>query len=208
METLAVFGISAILLLVFAQRADEPRAVRQQLSKSDLPPLAELADGKQGTVAGVVEAIADATLASPLANQPCVYWCVVIEELGARDYVELGRLEGGVPFLLRSSDGAARVVPEHASIALPARVWPPQHHGSGGMFATLLARVRPPSYASSLLRFTEYVLELGVVATVRGHVSRETDPEGADAVAGGYRDHLPTRPVLSGTKRKRMLIGV
>ena len=206
METLAVVGVGTLLMLLFARRDDQPRDVRAKLANAALQPLAELVDGKQGTASGVVETIGDATIESPLQRRRCVYWCVVIEEVGAHDYVELGRLEGGVPFLLRTTDGAARVVPEHARIALPARVWPPQHRGTSGMFATLLARVRRPSYESSLVRFTECVLEPGVVATVRGHVARESDPDGAVVVAGGYRDQLPTRPVLSGTKRKRMLI--
>lgn len=196
-------------LLWRGSRDDAPHVVRRKLAQRTVQSLAQLAEGKQGTTSGTVEMLAGATVESPLQRRACVYWRIVIDELGASDYVELGRLEEGVPFLLRTDRGAARVVPEHVSVALSAETWRMQHtlYGTAvtGMFGTLLGRVKKPNHPGSDVRFTEYILEPGAVATASGWISRETDPEGADDVSG-YREALPSRPVISGTKRERLLI--
>ena len=52
----------------------------------------------------------------------------------------------------------------------------------------------------------EYAILVGSTVTIVGWCTHEPDP---DAVADvtGYRKELPTRPVVSGTRRQRLLIG-
>jgi N-acetylglucosamine kinase-like BadF-type ATPase len=89
---------------------------------------------------------------------------------------------GGYPFNLRDASGATRVVPIDARIAVPAV----HQEADGGA--------------------VEYAILPGAIVTIVGWCTFEPDP---DAVADvtGYRKELPTRPVVSGTRRQRLLIG-
>jgi hypothetical protein len=65
---------------------------------------------------------------------------------------------------------------------------------------------KKPNYPySSSLRVTEYAVLPGMEVVVRGHCVREPDP-GAPADVTGYRTELPTRPVVSGTRRSPLLL--
>jgi hypothetical protein len=84
--------------------------------------------------------------------------------------------------MLRDATGETRVVPIDARLAVPAV----HQQADDGL--------------------VEYALLPGATVTVVGVVTFEPDP---DAVADvtGYRKELPTRPVVSGTRRQRLLIG-
>ena len=92
------------------------------------------------------------------------------------------RRSGGHPFVLRDATGATRVVPIDARLAVPGV----EREASGDV--------------------VEYAVLPGTTVTIVGWCTFEPDP---DAVADvtGYRKELPTRPVVSGTRRQRLLIG-
>jgi hypothetical protein len=124
------------------------------------------------------------------------------------DYRELGRATGGHPFLLRGETATARIVPDDPRIAVP----PVERKQLSGPFAgdlgELATRVcRRMNYPqTSYLRATEYAVLPGMSVTVLGWCTFEPDPEAVGDVTG-YRKELPTRPVISGTRRHRLLIG-
>ncbi|HUS27980.1 MAG TPA: hypothetical protein VMZ53_05710 [Kofleriaceae bacterium] len=92
------------------------------------------------------------------------------------------RKVGGHPFVLRDSTGETRVVPIDARLAVP----PVHQQVDDGL--------------------VEYAVLPGATVTVVGVVTYEPDPDAVAAVTG-YRKELPTRPVVSGTRRQRLLIG-
>ena len=89
---------------------------------------------------------------------------------------------GGVPFVLRDESGATRVVPIDARLAVP------------GVDLDSRGDV------------VEYAVLPGTTVTVVGWCTFEPDPDAVGDVTG-YRKELPTRPVISGTRRQRLLIG-
>ncbi len=205
-----VIVVTAITAAVFglAGRLPDPRKVKRELARARVEPIATLADGRTAAVRGTV-ALSDPTafVESPLTNRRCVYWLVVFDEVGVGgDFRELGRIEGGVPFLLRSEQGTARVVPGRARIALPGTVFqrPVMQPGVLGELARDVCK--PYNYPTSMLRASVYTLEAGAFVTIVGWCTYEPDPEGSENVSG-YREQLPTRPVISGTRRRKLLIG-
>lgn len=89
---------------------------------------------------------------------------------------------GGNPFNLRDLSGVARIVPIDARLAVPAV----RQEAEGGVI--------------------EYAILPGSTVTIVGWCTFEPDPD-AVAEVTGYRKELPTRPVVSGTRRQRLLIG-
>jgi hypothetical protein len=89
---------------------------------------------------------------------------------------------GGYPFNLRDGTGVTRVVPIDARLAVPAV----RQEADGGAI--------------------EYAILPGSTVTIVGWCTLEPDPDAVAAVTG-YRKDLPTRPVVSGTRRQRLLIG-
>jgi hypothetical protein len=59
---------------------------------------------------------------------------------------------------------------------------------------------------SSVLRITEYAVLPGALVTVIGFCTFEPNPDAAHDVTG-YRTALPTRAVISGSRRRPLLIG-
>ena len=207
----AALVVGAIMLvgaLLKLGDQDSPAVVRKKLAKRTIARVSSLGDGDHGTTRGIVETLDGALLTSPLGQKPCVFWRIVIEEVGTGgDYAELGRREEGTPFLLRTDDGPARVVPEHPHIGLdPAEVIVRLQGTLGGAPDSLLAQMKKPNHPSSHIRVKEIRIEPGRQLTVSGYVAREQDPDAASDVAG-YRAQLPTRPVFSGTRRVRLLLG-
>lgn len=92
------------------------------------------------------------------------------------------RRTGGHPFMLHDGSGATRVVPIDARLAVP----PVRQSDDDGVI--------------------EYALLPGATVTVVGWCTFEPDPD-AVAEVTGYRKAPPTRPVVSGTRRQRLLIG-
>jgi hypothetical protein len=189
-------------------RLPDPRVVKRELARARIQTIESLVDGKTAAVRGTIEPTGeDALVTSPLGRKRCVYAVVVFDEVGAADdYIELGRIERGAPFLLRSDRGTARVVPDGARLAVIGRgvVQPiTQPSPLRELASTVCKR---SNYRTSWLRATEYVLEPGAFVTVSGWCTREPDPEATSDVAG-YREQLPTRPVISGSRDAKLLIG-
>lgn len=207
MELVLVAAITAGVIGLVG-RLPDPRKVKRELARARVEPISALAEGKTVAVRGTVALTEpSAFVEAPLIGRRCVYWLVVFDEVGTGgDFRELGRAEGGVPFLLRSDRGTARVVPDRARIALPGHVYlrPVMRPGE---LAELARQVcKPYNYPTSLLRATAYALEAGAFVTIRGWCTREPDPEASVSVSG-YREQLPTRPVISGTRRAKLLVG-
>jgi hypothetical protein len=204
-EFVLVVAITAGIIGL-AGRLPDPRKVKRELARARIETIESLAEGKAAAVRGTVEPL-DALLVSPLTEQRCVYWLVVFDEVGlAGKYSELGRVEQGAPFLLRSEAGAARVVPDRPRVALPSRAFSRPMMYAQDLIQLAGGTLKRPTYPTSWLRATVYALEPGALVTVRGWCTREPDPQASEQVSG-YREQLPTRPVLSGSRRVRMLIG-
>ena len=88
---------------------------------------------------------------------------------------------GGHAFVVEDGTGTARVVPIDARLAVPS--------------------VRQEADDGAV----EYAILPGTTITVVGWCTFETNPD-AVAEVTGYRKELPTRPVVSGTRRQRLLI--
>ena len=214
METLlfAGFGVAAVCAAVagLVGGFPDPRRVKRVLARARLDKIATLAEGSVATVRGTVTAL-DPLLIAPLTPRRCVFWTVVFDEVGAGgDYVEIGRAEAGSSFLLADASGVARVVPDRPRLALlgtelmrEVRVLDPNFRDLVGNLARTVCR--PPNHPSSTLRATEYVIEDGATITVRGWCTREPLPDATDHVTG-YREELPTRAVISGSRATPLMI--
>jgi hypothetical protein len=204
----AVAAITSGVLLLVGGLPDA-RKVKRELARARIQRIDTLGDGEKAAIRGTVTPIVtEGTVTSPLTQREGVYWLVVFEEVGAGgDYRELGRSERGVPFLLCSDAGTARVVLDRPRVALPGRTItrPVLEPGAIGELLRSAGGKRP-NHATSSLRATEYVLDVGAFITVSGWATREPNPEASDSVSG-YREQLPTRPVISGTRRAKLMIG-
>lgn len=212
MELVVLFAIT-VGVIGLAGRLPDPRKVKRALARARIQSIEQLADGTSAAIRGTVMLEGQAKVLAPLSGKPCVYWLVVFDEVGVGgDYAELGRAEAGVPFLLEADGARARVIPEKPRLAIAgvASSRPASYlSGSWQDPALDLARkvCRRPNYpTSSGLRATEYIVAPGMELTIMGWCTREPDPDAAGNVSG-YRAQLPTRPVVSGSRRTRMLIG-
>lgn len=213
MELVVLLAITATVVGL-AGRLPERSRVKRELAAARIQRIAGLSDGTKVAIRGeVVLAAPDEYVIAPLTGRRCVYWVVTYDELGVGgDYVELGRAEEGKPFLVTSDSAAARVVPDQARVAVPGyeRIEPISAlRGPARDPMIRLAKTackRKPNYPTSWLRATEYVVAAGMPVTVIGWCTYEPDPDGAGDVSG-YRAQVPTRPVISGSRRRRLLIG-
>lgn len=207
-ELLVVFAVTATVVGL-AGRLPEPRQVKRTIGMARIQPIESLADGKPAAIQGEVVPIEPAaTTIGPVSGRRCVYWVVVFDEVGTGgDFRVLGRAVGGHPFTLRGETAAARIVADDPRIAVPP-IEQMQFGWLSGKLGELARQVcRPMNYPlTSYLRATEYAVLPGMTVRVLGWCTFEPDP---DAVADvtGYRKELPTRPVVSGTRRQRLLIG-
>jgi hypothetical protein len=189
-------------------RLPDARKVKRDLARARVQSIASLGDGAPAAVRGTTAPIAgEALVTSPLSNRTCMYWLVVFDEVGVGgDYHELGRIEGGVPFLLRSDTGTARVVPDKPRVALPSNVYMRPVAAPGKLGDLARGNTKPPNHRTTWLRATEYVLVADTLVTICGWSTREPDPEASKNVSG-YREQLPTRPVISGSRNAKLMIG-
>jgi hypothetical protein len=204
---LLVFAITAGVVGLVG-RLPDARKVKRELARARVQSIHSLVDGSSAAIRGTVSLIEPSGVAlAPLTRRQCVYWLVVFDEVGVGgDYHELGRVDGGVPFLLRSDTGTARVVPDQPRLGLPGQTFsrPIMQPGELGPLAKLVCKRH--NYPTSWLRATEYVVLPDAFVTISGWCTREPDPEASESVSG-YREQLPTRPVISGSRRAKLLIG-
>lgn len=197
--TTAVMGLAGTL--------PDRRRVKRLLGSARVQLIETLKDGGPAVVRG--EVVANGLVEAPVTKRDCVYWVVVFDEVGTGgDYRELGRVEAGKPFVLRDATGDARVVPQNSRVAVPPyETMRTFADGVPGPLAALYAGCKKPNYPfSSSLRITEYAVLPGALVTVMGFCTFEPNPDAAQDVTG-YRTALPTRPVISGTRRRPLLIG-
>ncbi len=192
--------------------------VRKLLARMRPEVIEKLADGKAAAIRGRVAVADDGELRAPLSGRPCVYWRIVIDEVGAKDFVQLGHQEQGVPFLVTSDAGTARVIPERARVAvkpyevstqMPSALHHERTVGTHPDPLVALAQQiikHKPNHWTTTLRVREYAITAGQPIIVSGFVTLEANPDGARDVQG-YRADLPMRPVISGSRRVRLLIG-
>jgi hypothetical protein len=196
--TTAVMGLAGAL--------PDRRRVKRVLGAARVQPIESLEDGGAAVVRG--EVIAGDLVEGPLSKRACCYWLLTFDEVGtAGDYRELGRVERGQPFVLRDATGEARVVAQNPRVAVP----PFEIVRSFGSVPAAIAEhyrvCKKPNYpATSFLRVTEYAVLPGALVTVVGFCTYEPNPDASQDVTG-YRMALPTRPVISGSRRRPLLIG-
>ncbi|HEY5926624.1 MAG TPA: hypothetical protein VIV11_33285 [Kofleriaceae bacterium] len=209
MEFLIVVAAITGTVIGLVGRIPDPRKVKRELASAKIQSIDSLVDGKPAAVRGTVTLLEPtAFVVSPWTQQRCVYWLLVFDEVGvAGDFHELGRIDGGVSFLLHSDHGAARVVPDRPRLALPSQAFlRPIMHAQDLLKLAAGSKLKRHNYDTSFLRVTLYTLASGAFVTVKGWCTREPNPEATDEVSG-YREQLPTRPVISGTRRAKLLIG-
>lgn len=214
--SLAIAGFAfALDVLSPPDEAKVRKLLQRARDRGEIVPIDQLADGTVAAIRARVATGGD-ELRAPLTGRPCVYWRIVIDEVGAKDFVELGRNEQGVPFLVRSDAGVMRVVPERARIAvvphqvttqMPAALHERSRNAHGDPLVDLARRTirNWPNHYTTTLRVREYAITAGAVLTMSGFVTLEANPDGAAGVQG-YRADLPMRPVMSGSRRARLLI--
>jgi len=209
-------GIAGVAYMLDRMQAPDAVKVRKILARARIVPIDKTEDGAIAVVRGTVAPL-DGELIAPISGRRCVCWLVVFDEVGSPDFVELGRSQEVVPFLVRSAEGTARVVPERAvlgpmplirSMPMPLALHSPPglHHPDPVIELALRICTLRPNHLSTQLRATEYAIAIDAEVTVQGHVAHEADPDGAAGVVG-YRNALPIRPVLSGSRRRGLLIG-
>ena len=207
MEFLIVAAITGTVIGLVG-RIPDPRKVKRELARARIQSIESLGDGKPAAVRGTVAFIdPKAFVVAPWTQQRCVYWLLVFDEVGVGgDFHELGRTDGGVPFLLQSEHGTARVVPDRPRIALPGQAVLRPITQAGELMRLGGAKLKRYNYDTSYLRVTVYALAADTFVTIKGWCTHEPNPEATGEVSG-YREQLPTRPVISGTRRAKLLIG-
>ncbi len=194
---------------MFPPRPRHGRAVMRELARAPRTPIADIPDGAARKIGGRIE-LEDAPIRSPLTGTACSVWAVTIEEVGMGDSVLRGAKCQGVTFAVRDASGVARVIPDGARLGGDGRMF---NYLPGALligyerelFFELNIRLNYPSTSS--LRFTERVIQPVAEVTVYGYCQREPDRAAMDADVSGYRGAVPTRPVLSSTRRAPLLIG-
>jgi hypothetical protein len=197
--TTAVIGLAGSL--------PDRRKVKRLLGTARVQPINSLKDGAAAVIRG--EVVASDLVEAPVSKRPCAYWLVIFDEVGTGgDYRELGRADESRTFVLRDDTGDARIAASNAHVAVaPLEATRSFFDGPGGKLAALYANCKRPNYpALSTLRITEYAVLPGAKVTVLGVCTFETNPDATKDVTG-YRAALPTRPVVSGSRRRPLLIG-
>jgi hypothetical protein len=178
--------------------------VVRRLRAAESYALAELPENTPGRVVGVAQAL-HKTLTAPLTGRPCVYYEVKVVDRNKRRVLHE---RGAAPFLLLDGEVRAIIDPQYAELAVDFDV-----HTTSGTFddptsaeAALLARhgQRDRGWIfNRALRYEEAVIAIGETTAVFGTSVREPDPEASPT---GYREELPTRVRLSGSRRFPLLI--
>lgn len=176
--------------------------------------IADVPDGGRVRVTGIAERD-DELCTAPLSARECVYWMVVIDEVGSGDADERGVADGGVPFLVRDDSGTASVIPGKPDVALapyrvlrpPTGTLRPSHMlepEERALIDRLGIKLNYPT--TSWLRFSELIVAPGARLSILGGAQREpVRAQHSDDT--GYRTALPTRPVFSGTRRSPLALG-
>ena len=210
---IAIVVASAIAAALSRPPRDERVYVANRLHRRAPAAIASLAEGTEAVAGGQVVLVEpERFVIAPISGKACVFWMVLFDEVGAGDWHRLGRAAAGCEFLVEDSTGTARVVPDAAKVMLPGQaVSRPctQWHSVGGadIVVQLARRVcKPPNHPEQTqLRATEFLILAGTSIVIGGTCAREPDPRATEAVTG-YREQLPTRPVLSGTRRAPLVI--
>ena len=181
----------------------------RELSRAPRTPIADIPDGAARKIGGRIE-LEDAPIRSPLTGTECSVWAITIEEVGMGESVLRGAKCQGVAFRVRDASGVARVIPDGARLGTAGKSF---HYLPGALligyerelFSELKIKLNYPT--GSNLRFTERVIAPTAEVAVYGYCQREPDRGAVDADVSGYRGDVPTRPVLSSTRRAPLLIG-
>ncbi len=194
---------------LFAPRPTHGKDVLRELARTPATRIADVPDGARRMISGTVGLDGPATN-SGLTGRPCCAWVVTVDEVGMGDSVERGVVVQGVPFTLRDDSGQAHVIPDRARIGVPGHIvlrYPRNAllDEERRLYTQLGVRLNYPD--SSKLRFTERLILPGSQLRVYGYCQREPDHQAMDAEVSGYRGDVPTRPVLSSTRRAPLLLG-
>ncbi len=194
---------------LFAPRLTHGKDVVRELARVSRTRIIDVPDGARRMITGTARLDGPAAIAA-LTGRPCCAWVVTIDEVGMGDWVQRGVVVQGVPFTVRDESGDARVIPDRARIGSAGHIvlrYP--HHAlmdaERALYTQLAVHLNYPD--TSKVRFTERVILPGAPLRVYGYCQREPDRASMNADVSGYRGDVPTRPVLSSTRRAPLLIG-
>ena len=217
--TLICMGLAVPFVIPVGVRWDKIRA-RRAMRRARAAAIADAKDGKKACISGVVELDPDdEPLISPLSQVPCVYWEIAADEGGGSDWTWHGSRLEACAFRVGDDSGTARIVDDNPLVlARPYELLrvsvrdvgraDPRSRGAPDLERALApfgGKLDLVTFGT--LRFTEYVIAPGSQVTVLGGCTREPDKTATEAVSG-YREQLPTRPVLSGSRRAPLIIRV
>ena len=173
-------------------------------------PITSARDGERSCIRGTVVAH-DELLTSPLTETACVYWEVQLAEDAGSDRRERGNRAAACSFLVTDETGCARVIPIRPIVLAPVReidrstpIRGPRGPAAARCIGAFGHKLRL-AFAQGRLELVERVVVPGMTVKVVGGCTREPDPDAAADVTG-YRDQLPTRPVLSGSRRAPLIV--
>ncbi|HVV83013.1 MAG TPA: GIDE domain-containing protein [Kofleriaceae bacterium] len=202
-----------VLFIVVVVRAWSSRAkLARQLRDAPASTIAALPEGESARVVGTV--VGEATLIAPLTGRRCVAYVAQVEQrvsTGKTTYWK-GLIDEvrHHPFTIDDGTGKAIIDPGQAKLLIEM-----DSTSRSGTFddatpaeSEFLARHQIDSkgwFLNKSLRYLEGVIEPGERVAVLGRAVREPDPEAARD-ATGYRDALPTRVRIGGSKDQPILV--
>jgi len=181
---------------------------RARLRRGRLWSIADMPAAEIGRIVGVVRAIGDATVVSPITERPCLYYSVRVHDYERTLAAEVG----GVAFDIEDGTGVARVDPRGAMSALA-----PMHLHNGLLTAPTqrqVAFLEAHGYTGTYLNvnYDEAIVKPGDRIAVLGVGTRVADTDGRSCLQLASSpdvqlvlgdDRRATRVRLPGAKLRR-----
>lgn len=205
-------AIVVLFIAVVGQMWSERARLKKALRSAPRVAIRELPEGTPARIVGTVAA--QATLRAPLTGRTCVAYVAQVEELVSSGKTSSwrGRIHEvrHVPFTVDDGTGRAIVDPGQAKllVEMDSTTRSGTFDDATPVEEDFLRRHNMGSqgwFFNKTLRYLEGVIEPGERVAVLGRAVREPDPDAAGAVTG-YRDALPTRVRVGGSKDHPIIV--
>jgi hypothetical protein len=210
----AVLAIAAVVLFLALVGTSwwEKAKLARALRRAPRIAIRALPEATRARIVGTVAA--EATLRAPLTGRTCVAYVVHVEERvsNGKTTTWTPRIHEvkSVPFTVDDGTGRALVDPGQAQLLVEmdstTRSGPfDEATAAEAGFLERHGMAAKGWFLRKNLRYLEGVIEPGERVAVLGRAVREPDP-GAVAQVTGYRDELPTRVRIGGTKEQPIIV--